>query len=307
MDDEIREKYMKAGEIAAIARDKGVEKVKKGVTLLEVATYIESLITSQNGQPAFPVNIARNQIAAHFTPNQKDTRTFQEGDLVKIDVGVHIEGYIADTAVTIEIGTDSFTTLCEASSEALINVIQLMKPGVSLSEIGKTVEKTILNYGFKPIENLTGHSLNRYHLHSGLSIPNVPSKKLFKKPKVDDVIAIEPFATDGTGRVISGKGSNIYMTQSNKSLRGLRDRRSAFQLKKIKKEFHSLPFAYRWCENIFKNPEVNIQRLTRLGLLHHFPQLIEQQNGMVSQKEHTVIITNDGYEITTLGKNEEEI
>lgn len=307
MDEEIRNKYFKAGEIAALARDKGVEKVKPGVSLLEITTYIESLIYSNNAKPAFPVNLARNHIAAHFTPNPKNTQVFGEGDLVKIDVGAHIDGYIADTAVTIEVGTDNHSSLCDASKEALKQAILMMKPGVSLSKIGETVEKTITSYGFKPIENLTGHSLNRFHLHAGLSIPNVPSMNLLKKPHVDDVIAIEPFATDGYGRVISGKGSNIYLAHASGSLRGLREKRSKLQIKRIKKEFNSLPFAFRWCEKLFSNADVSIQRLTYLGLLHHFPQLIEQNKGMVSQKEHTVIVTKNGCEITTLGKNEEDI
>jgi methionyl aminopeptidase len=304
MDDEVKEKYLKAGRIAAEARDKGMNKIKPGVSILDVVTYIEQIILDHQSFPAFPVNIARNQVAAHFTPNQDDTDCFHEGDLVKIDVGAHVDGYIADTALTIEIGSTRYDTLCEASSVALEKAIQMMRPSVSLSDIGKTVGQTITSYGFKPIENLTGHSLNRYHLHAGLSIPNVVSMNTLKKPRVDDVIAIEPFATDGIGRVVSGKGSNIYIANTGGRFRTMRDKRSALQLKLIKKQFHSLPFAFRWCTSLFQNPEVNIQRLTHLGLLHHFPQLIEQQQGMVSQKEHTVIITDDGCEITTLGRHE---
>ena len=306
MHDEIYDQYVKAGEIAALARDKGAKKIKPGVSLLEVTNYVESIIHNNHAEPAFPVNIARNHMAAHFTPKTDDHQVFKKGDLVKLDVGAHIDGYIADTAITIEVETDTYSSLCEASDKALGNVLAMIKPGVSLSTVGGIVEKTISSYGFKPIENLTGHSLNRFILHSGLSIPNVPSMNLIKKPHVDDVIAIEPFATNGSGRVVSGKGSNIYIANSGGSLRGLRDKRSKLQIKKIKSTFHSLPFAFRWCEKIFSNPEITMQRLTHLGLVHHFPQLIEQNNGMVSQKEHTVIITTDGCEITTLGKDEEE-
>ena len=303
MDDEIHEKYFRAGEIAANARDKGVEKIKPGSTISEVVDYVESLIYEKGAKPAFPVNIARNHVAAHFTPLKIDSQKFHEGDLVKLDVGAHIDGYIADTARTIEVKTNEYENLCKSSDEALQKVIDIMKPGISLVEIGKIVENTISSYGFKPIENLTGHSMNRFRLHSGMSIPNVPSIGLRKKPRVDDVIAIEPFATDGAGKVITGKGSNIYIINSGPNLRSLRDNRSRLQLNKIRKEFNSLPFAHRWCDNFFKNSDITIHRLSHLGLLHHFPQLIEQDNGMVSQKEHTVIVTNDGCEITTLGKN----
>lgn len=302
MDDAILEKYYKAGEIAAIARDKGVEKISPGTSLLEVVEYIESIIYENGAKPAFPVNIARNHIAAHFTPLSNDMNTFKEGDLVKIDVGAHIDGYIADTAITIEVKTNTYESLCNAADKALENVINMIKPGVPLSDIGEKVEKTINSFGFKPIDNLTGHSMNRYRLHSGMSIPNVPSLGLRKKPRVDDVIAIEPFATDGAGRVVSGKGSNIYIVNTGPHFRGLRDHRSKLHVNKIRKEFNSLPFAHRWCSKFFQNADVIIHRLNHLGLLHHYPQLIEQDKGMVAQKEHTVIITNDGCEITTLGK-----
>ena len=302
MNDEVLDKYHRAGEIAAYARDKGFEKISPGLSIVELTDYIESLIVKKGATLAFPVNISRNHIAAHFTPLQNDTQIFKEGDLVKIDVGAHIDGYIADTAVTIELKTDNHSKLCKAADEALANAITMMKPGISLSSIGETVQKTIQSYGFNPIENLTGHSLNRFRLHSGLSIPNIPTMNLRKKPHIDDVIAIEPFATDGIGRVVYGKGSNIYITNTSGHLKGLREQRSKLQVKKIRKEFNSLPFAHRWCQKFFQNADITIQRLTHLGLIHHYPQLKEQNNGMVSQKEHTVIITTDGCEITTLGK-----
>jgi len=302
MNDEVLEKYHRAGEIAAYARDKGLEKILPGRSILEVTDYVESLIYEKGSKPAFPVNVSRNHIAAHFTPLQKDVQVFKEGDLIKLDVGAHIDGYIADTASTIELKTDNHLKLRTAADEALANAIKKMKPGVSLSSIGDIVQKTIQSYGFNPIENLTGHSLNRFRLHSGMSIPSIPTMTLHKKPHIDDVIAIEPFATDGIGRVISGKGSNIYITKSGSQLRGLRDQRSKLQVKKLRNEFNSLPFAHRWCQKFFQNADITMQRLTYLGLVYHYPQLKEQNNGMVSQKEHTVIVTSDGCEITTLGK-----
>ena len=141
MDEEVRNHYFKAGEIAALARDKGAEKIKPGVSLLEVTDYVEEIIYSNHAKPAFPVNIARNHMAAHFTPKPDDVHVFKEGDLVKLDVGAHIDGYIADTAITVEIGTDTYSSLREASEKALGNVLSMMKPGASLSTVGGIVEK----------------------------------------------------------------------------------------------------------------------------------------------------------------------
>lgn len=305
MNDDVFEKYMKAGQIAATARDKGSALIKAGVSYKKVVDEIEHIIKKNGAGIAFPTNMAVNHIAAHFTPPVDDEHVFQEGDIVKVDVGAHIDGYIADTALTVEIETDDHSELRQASAEALGQAIKLMKPGVKLSEIGKKVEETIKGYGFKPIDNLTGHSLNRYNLHSGMSIPSIASMSFQRKPRQDDVIAVEPFATTGSGHVVSGKGSHIYILKGGMNFRRLRDRRSRVMMKKLQHHFRSLPFASRWCEGILPNTSVSLRWLEQKGMVHHFPQLLEQNRGLVSQKEHTMIITEDGCQVTTYGKNED--
>ncbi|MFO8077466.1 MAG: hypothetical protein R6U21_02315 [Thermoplasmatota archaeon] len=118
------------------------------------------------------------------------------------------------------------------------------------------------------------------------------------------MIAVEPFATTGSGRVVSQGKSNIYLINNGFRLRQLRDRRAKLQIRQLKKYFHSLPFTTRWCEGKMSNVTVSLQRLSHLGLLHHYPQLVEQNNGIVSQKEHTLLITTDGCQVTTYGKHE---
>ena len=304
MNDETLEKYMRAGAIAAEARDTGLEKIKAGKTFLSVVETVEDIIQRYGAHAAFPTNIAINQVAAHYTPLNDDTQIFRSGDVVKLDVGVHIDGYIADTAVTTEVDTDEQSALIQASADALDKAIKHMKHGVSLSSIGEIVEKTITNQGFVPIENLTGHILQRYRLHAGMSIPNVASMNFRKRPKIDDVIAIEPFATDGAGRVRSQGKSNIYIITEGFHVKTIRDRRSRQQMEILKKSFQSLPFSGRWCADKIDLAQLRLQRLTHLGLLHHYPQLIEQNNGLVSQKEHTIIVINDGCQVTTYGKHE---
>jgi len=306
MNDDVFEKYMNAGEIAAIARDEGAAGVREGVSYTEIVEKIESMISNKGASIAFPTNISINHIAAHFTPSTGDKQVFHKGDIVKIDVGAHIDGYIADTAVTIEVETDKYSSLLTASVEALHTAITLMKPGVKLSEVGKQVENKIHEYGFKPIDNLTGHSLNRYNLHSGMSIPSIATMSIQRKPRVDDVVAVEPFATTGSGHVISGKGSHIYLLKSGMNFRRLRDNKSRIMMKKLHHQFRSLPFASRWCEGIIPNVDVSLLWLEQKGMVHHYPQLIEQNNGMVSQKEHTMIITENGCQVTTYGKHERE-
>ncbi|MCK5113123.1 MAG: type II methionyl aminopeptidase, partial [Thermoplasmatales archaeon] len=207
MDKDVYEKYLSAGKIASEARDFGINLIKTGGKFIEVAEKVESKILDSGAALSFPVNIAINDLAAHYSPRNDDELVFKRGDVVKLDVGSHIDGYIADTAITVEVETHNYKDMIKASSDALDAAINLMKAGINLSEIGKTVEKTITAYGFKPVDNLTGHNLEKYSLHSGLSVPNVSNAFSRSKPKIDDVLAIEPFATNGAGHVISGDGS----------------------------------------------------------------------------------------------------
>lgn len=299
MDEEVYEKYIRAGKIASQAREYGAKLIKPGISFLEVCEKVESKIKELGAELSFPTNIAINNIAAHFSPKYDDKHVFKKGDLVKLDVGTHIDGYIADTAMTVELETSKHTDLIKASSEALDVAIKNMKPGIKLSEIGKKVQQKISSFDFKPIDNLTGHGLKRYVLHSGLAVPSVHDITNISKPHVDDVIAIEPFATDGKGHVISGNGSNIY--RCNKSLRSrlIRDKKSKIMFHRYKKRFDNLPFAHRWAEKYFKNSDNILRKLSFLGYINHYPQLLEQKNGIVSQREHTVIITENGCEVTT--------
>jgi len=249
--------------------------------------------------PSFPVNISSNEIAAHYTPRYNDKKIFNQGDLVKLDVGSHVDGYIADVAMTIEIGSNKYNDLIKSSTEALDNAIGLIRPGIEVLEIGNIIESTIKSYNFVPIENLTGHSLDRFELHSGISIPNIANTINKTKLKQGDVIAIEPFSTDGKGHVLSGEGSNIYLIKPSYKSRLIRDNKLKILFDNFNKEFGTLPFAQRWCEKMTKKIDISLKKLQFFGLIKHYPQLIEQNKCIVSQKEHTIIVNEDGCEVTT--------
>ena len=299
MNSEIYDKYKLAGKIAADARDFGVNLLKSGVSCLDIANKIESKIIDKGGGLAYPVNISINEIAAHYSPKNDDSITLKKNDVVKLDIGAHIDGFIADTAITIEIGNNNYNKMIKASSNALDSAINILKDGINLYEIGKTVQETITSFGYKPIDNLTGHSMQRYILHAGMSIPNVPDKVYNNKPKAGDVLAIEPFATNGAGHVISGPGSNIYLCKESFRQRLIRDKETRIIFEKIKNEFKTLPFAQRWFKKQFSYSEMSLRKLSFIGLVKHYPQLIDAKKGIVTQKEHTVIITEDGCEVIT--------
>ena len=299
MNNEVYDKYILAGKIAKDARAFGINLIKTGASFLDIANKVESKILEKGGGLAFPVNISINEIAAHYSPKDNDTKKLNKGDVVKLDIGTHIDGYIADTAATVEIGNNNFNEMIKASSDALDAAINILKPDISLYEIGKVVQQTIESYGFKPVDNLTGHSMQRYILHAGMSVPNVSDEIYISKPKVGDVLAIEPFATNGAGHVVSGSGSNIYLCKESFKQRLIRDRNSKIIFEKIKNEFKTLPFAQRWFKKQFSYSEMSLKKLSFIGLVKHYPQLIDAKKGIVTQKEHTVIVTEDGCEVIT--------
>jgi methionyl aminopeptidase len=299
MDDSTYENYKNAGKIAAEAREYGITLLKPGARVFDVATLIEKKITQNGAGLAFPVNIALNTLAAHYTPWHNDPLLLKKGDVVKLDVGAHIDGFIADTAVTVEIETHLHDAMIHASDEALRRVIEAFTTHLPLSEAGKTIQTTITSLGFKPIENLMGHGLGRYELHSGISIPNVGN--LGGKTTLPDesVVAIEPFATNGAGHVISGQGSNIFLCKDSIKAKFIRDNKTKVLFDKIQTRFKSLPFAQRWCHELFPNDDVTMKKLSLLGVIKHYPQLLEAKGGIVTQKEHTVIVREEGCEVIT--------
>jgi methionyl aminopeptidase len=300
MNDTVYENYKRAGKIAADARDFGITLLKPGARFLDIATEIENKIKENGASLAFPVNISLNSLAAHYSPRHDDQSILKRGDVVKLDVGAHIDGYIADTAITVELETHVYNTMIQASSEALEKAISILNVEIPLSEVGKIIENAINAYGYKPISNLMGHGLDQYELHSGLSIPNVGAFGGKTKLKDGDVVAIEPFATNGAGHVISGEGSNIYLCNKSLKAKFIRDNKTKLILEKIITNYGTLPFSQRWCYNLIPNGgDIALKKLSFLGLMKHYPQLVEAKGGMVTQKEHTVIIKENGCEVIT--------
>ncbi len=290
MNDTEFDNYKEAGRIAHEVLHSCAAEIKPGVLHSTIFDMVLDRIADARAFPSFPPNISINECAAHDTPSPVDNRVFNEGDLVKLDIGTHIDGYIADTAVTVDLGDHK--DLCDASRNALDTAINLVKPELVVSEIGMAVEEKITSYGYRPIINLSGHALARYSLHHGLSIPNTGA---FGSAvlRTDNVIAIEPFATSGSGMVHEGTRGEIYQVIGDVPVRSPTGR------KLIKKAeiMHGLPFSRRWL-NIPKS-ELVIPTLIHQGNLYEYHILSDIPGSFVAQFEHTVIVTEDGPVVTT--------
>ncbi|AWB26611.1 type II methionyl aminopeptidase [Halococcoides cellulosivorans] len=288
--DERYDKHREAGSILADVRAEAVEMVDVGASHLELVETVEDRIRELGGEPAFPVNISVDEEAAHGTPGIDDAATFGE-ELINLDVGVHVDGWIADSAITVDLSGNPDHV--EAVDDALDRALELVEPGVEAGEIGAAVEETIEGYDLNPVVNLTGHGLGEYEQHTD---PTIPNRAVGQSATLEagDVVAIEPFATDGSGKVSEGSRTEIYALDREQSVR---DRRARQALEEITERFRTLPFATRWLES--SRPEMSLKRLERQDVIHGYPVLSEDEGYLVSQKEHTVIVTEDGCEVTT--------
>lgn len=295
MNQKDKEKILRAGKIASQVREFAKKIVKKDALLIEIAERIELEIIKLGGKPAFPTNLSINDIAAHYTPSHDD-KTLAYG-LLKVDFGVHIDGFVADTSISFDLeDSQENKKLIKSSEEALENVIKKIKYNISTNEIGKIIYETITKNGFTPIVNLSGHSIEKYDLHSGVTIPNIDDKKNILLD--EGVYAIEPFSTKGNGKVYDGKPSGIYSLKEKKSVRSQNAREI---LEFIENEYSTLPFCSRWIVKKFGLRAIlALKELENSGNLHQYAQLIESSHNNVSQAEHTVLIEKDKITITTL-------
>ena len=287
---EILEKYREAGRILKIVRAEAVELIRVGNSLLKVAEFVENRTIALGGRPAFPCNISRNDEAAHATPKAGDSEVFGK-DMVKLDLGVHVDGYIADSAVTVDLSGNP--DILKAAEEALAAAIDLARPGITTGKIGAAIEDSIRSYDLNPITNLTGHGLSNYEAHEEPLVPNkrVEGGVILKE---GDVFAIEPYATDGAGLIHEGGSwAEIYSLTKKKPVRmpAVRD-----VLKRVE-EYRKLPFAKRWLES--DKLDFALIQLEKAEIFRSYPVLLESAGGLVAQAEHTIIITQDGCEVTT--------
>lgn len=291
--------YIKAGKIASQVRENVRKKNWVGKTVYEICEEVESEIIKYGAKCAFPVNTSLNEVAAHYTAEPNDQKTIMDSDLVKIDLGAQINGYIADTAVTVCYNPE-YDVLVQAAEDALSNAMSMIKIGVKASDVGRTIEKTVKQMGFIPIANLSGHSLEQYTIHAGKSIPNIWSIGSFSLSGTT-AYACEPFVTlnDGLGFVKEGKIKNIFALVSRKKTKNSEaDEMVDF----IWENFNMLPFALRWLVKKWDEKKARelLEFLIKKKSVKSYPVLIEAKSKPVAQAEHTFIPTDEGAIITTI-------
>ncbi len=294
------EDYLKAGKIAGEVRENVRKKDWIGSTLEEICEYVESEIIKRGAKCAFPVNTSLNEVAAHYTAEPNDPKTVSDSDLIKIDLGAQINGYIADTAVTVNYDPQ-YDSLVQTAENALQSAMSMIKVGVKSKDVGRKIQNTIMDMGFKPIANLSGHSLDQYTIHAGKTVPNMWSIGSFDFSE-DVAYACEPFVTakNGLGFVRNGKIKNIFALASRKRTKD--DEADRVQ-EYIWNNFNMLPFALRWLLKEWEEKEARrlLDILIKKKVVKAYAILVEASGKTVAQAEHTFIPTQTGVTVTTIG------
>lgn len=288
--------FRAAGRIAAECREWAREHIRPGVEVREILETIEGMIRERGAAPGFPAQSSRNSIAAHYCSPPGDPLRYEEGDCVKVDLGVHVDGYVADTATSVDLSLDGrWRSLIQASADALAAAIATIENGVPVGEIGAAIERTITGAGFNPVRNLTGHGLGRWKVHTPPQIPN-QGERGGQRLKEGMVFAIEPFACDGRGYISErGKAEVFMMVRPPLKAKGL-DRAV---LKEIE-SWRGLPIARRYFSHLPEEAvEDTISKLARQGVLMRYPPLVEEEGTMVAQTEHSIFLGPEGVEILT--------
>jgi len=286
---------VKAGKIAARILDEVCGEVKPGMKVASICSRVESMTVELGARPAFPCNVSINQVAAHYTSPRRDNSLIPDFGLVKVDMGAHVDGYLVDTARTVDIdgSLEGFVT---ATDDALSEAIKLMRPDMSVGEIGRKIEEVIGAYGLRPVRELTGHSLDRYKLHGGKQIPNFGSRDS-TKIEAGECFAVEPFATSGT-HVGDSKAVYIFSnTGVDRPLSGVTEKLRIH----LRKRYGPLPFASRWIGTEEKSIDVvaELEKLLKAKAIHGYPVLVEKTGRPVSQTEDTVFVSEDGPVVLT--------
>jgi len=294
-----REAYVKAGKIASESLQYGVGLVAEDTPVEEVCEKVEERILSRGGFLAFPCNVSQNSEAAHYSASPGDGRRVERGSIVKLDIGVHVDGWIADTAVTVNFNP-ALEDMVTANRAILSDALKSIRRDAAVGNVGEVVDMEAARRGYRPIANLAGHQLDQYVLHAGVSVPN-DRERTEASFKLETAYAVEPFlvARSARGWVVNGPPGNIYRLVSRKRSK---DKVLADAAEFIWDRYKSLPFSSRWFAKGYAGGKAAalLQSMMKERSVMTYPVLTTIDGALVSQFEHTVYVDANETLVTTL-------
>lgn len=311
----------KAAEVHRRVRKNAQAKIKPGMTMIEIADLIEngtrSLLEADksllSAGIAFPTGLSLNHCAAHYTPNPGDPTVLQQGDVLKVDIGVHVRGRIIDSAFTMTFDPQ-FENLKEAVRAATNTGVKEAGIDVRLGELGGLIQETMEShevtingktFPVKCIRNLNGHTIGPYHIHHGKTVPIVASNDPTRMEE-GDLIAIETFGSTGKGHVNDDVDCSHYMLNyeaaANLNPNQIRMPKSRALFSTIKNNFGTLAFCKRYLERLGESKyQLSLKNLVDSGIVEPHPPLVDIRGCYTAQFEHTLILRPTCKEVLSRG------
>lgn len=305
----------RAAEVHRLVRRHARKTIRPGMTMTEIAENIEDgtrALVEENGFESgvgFPTGLSVNECAAHYSPNPGDTKVLQQGDVLKVDFGVHVKGRIVDSAFTLSF-EPTYNKLLEAVKAATDTGIREAGIDVRLGELGAAIQETMESYEVevngkvypvKPIENLSGHSINPYQIHGGKSVMLVANDDDTKMEE-GEYFAIETFGSTGRGRVVDFGEVSHYAKMGDAPHVPLRLTTAKSLLKTINAHFGTLPFCRRYLTRAGEDKYLlALNHLVSQGVVQSYPPLCDEVGSMTAQYEHTILLRPTVKEVVSRG------
>lgn len=297
---------LRAGAIANTLRAYACSLIVPNMSYVQVIKKLYEKIRTYDASVrfAFPPQLAINEVAAHFLPDLGQDIIFSN-ELISVDVGVSVNGFIGDCATTIDLSGKN-ANLVQAAQAGLDAAKKKLKVGITLGEVGNAINNAIEERGFTTIKNLSGHGLGQYAIHTKPTIPNYDNNsQIVLTPNMH--FAIEPFATKGKTGLIYESGNATIFSFIKKV--PTRNPHTKLILKKIE-TFEGLPFSIHELLDssipVFKIHLAMRELLLSEAISAH-PPLVDRDNQLVAQAEDTVYIDQNGKIIITTLLSENDV
>jgi len=306
-------KYKMAGEIANRVLKAVIDKCVAGASVRELCSVGDQLLTEETSKCfkkekemkkgiAFPTCLSVNNCVCHFSPLASDTDVeLKKGDMVKIDLGAQIDGFIAVAAHTVVVETTEFkgrqADVLLAAHYASEAVLRLMLPGTENTTVTQTVQKVAEAYQCKPIEGMLSHQLKQFEIDGEKTIiqnPNEAQRKEHEKCTFDlhEVYAIDVLIStgEGVGREMETR-TTVYKKTNETYMLKMKTSRALFS--EVTSKCGSMPFSLRNLEDE-KKARMGIVECVSHKLLEPFHVLYEKPSELVAQFKYTVLLMPNG-------------
>ncbi|XP_068123725.1 proliferation-associated protein 2G4 isoform X2 [Hyperolius riggenbachi] len=268
---------------------------------------------------AFPTSISVNNCVCHFSPLKSDPDyLLKNGDLVKIDLGVHVDGFIANVAHSFVVGatkesavTGRKADVVKAAHLCAEAALRLVKPGNQNTQVTEAWNKIAPSFNCNPIEGMLSHQLKQHVIDGEKTIiqnPTDQQKKDHEKAEfeVHEVYAIDVLVSTGEGKARdAGQRTTIYKRDPTKQY-GLKMKTSRAFFSEVERRFGAMPFTLRAFEDE-KKARMGVVECAKHELLQPFNVLYEKEGEYVAQFKFTVLLMPNGPMRITSGPFEPDV